>query len=227
MNILCIGAHPDDVDIGMGGTILSLIDQGHKVSILDLTDGEPTPKGTHEKRMAESAASSAILGITERITLDLENRWLEDSKEARKKVAAVIRRIRPEILFIPYWLDAHPDHITGSFLSVASAFTAKLTRTDIEGEPFQPKKIFSYFSSHLRLVIKPSFIMDISKFMDKKLEALTCYKSQFAEQDREEFLKDMIRSNAHHWGTLIKREYGEAFACREEIGLSGIEDLVI
>ncbi len=109
--LLVIGAHPDDVEIGMGGTIAACVYQGHRVTILDLTDGEPTPMGSTERRRAEGEAAARMLGVERRITLPLPNRYLADTVENRVAVAEVIREVRPEIVFLPYGVDAHPDHV--------------------------------------------------------------------------------------------------------------------
>ncbi|GAI70831.1 unnamed protein product, partial [marine sediment metagenome] len=121
-NILAIGPHPDDVELGMGGSILKFTEAGHQVTIVDLTDGEPTPHGDPETRKKESVKSSRILGIDERITLDFPNRYLQDEVEARQELAEIIRKIQPDILFTPYWIDAHPDHIATSKICDAARF---------------------------------------------------------------------------------------------------------
>ncbi|MEN3190246.1 MAG: PIG-L family deacetylase, partial [Atribacterota bacterium] len=114
LNILTVGPHPDDVELGMGGSILKFTEAGHQVTIVDLTDGEPTPRGNPEIRKKESVKASRILGIEERITLDFPNRYLQDEIDARQELAEIIRKIQPDILFAPYWIDAHPDHIATS-----------------------------------------------------------------------------------------------------------------
>ncbi|MGH2404117.1 MAG: PIG-L family deacetylase, partial [bacterium] len=109
--LLAIGPHPDDIEIAMGGTICLLLAQGHEVALCDLTNGEPTPMGTPERRALETVEATRVLGITRRVTLDLPNRSLEHTLDARRKVAEVIREVRPDSLFVPYWIDAHPDHV--------------------------------------------------------------------------------------------------------------------
>jgi bacillithiol biosynthesis deacetylase BshB1 len=227
LDILCIGAHPDDVEIGMGGAILNFKANGLKVGILDITDGEPTPVGSHEKRIKESINAKEALSLNERVTLDLPNRYLKDTPEGRIKIAEVIRNLKPQILFIPYWLDAHPDHVEASILSEAARFTAKLTRTEMSGEPFYPKKIFYYFCMHLKMHIKPSFVIDISPHIDKKIDAILCYKSQFLEQDRDKIVRQRVRDVGRYWGMLIGSEYGEPFLCKEEIGLKSIKEIIL
>lgn len=226
LDILAIGAHPDDVEIGMGGTVARLLDDGWRVGILDLTNGEPTPMGTVEKRVAESKEAARLLGITERVTLDFPNRYLADSVETRTRVAEVIRECRPDILFIPYWQDAHPDHVAASQLADAARFYAKLTKTQMRGEPFYPRRVFYYFCTHLRLHPDPSFIFDISKTIDRKIAAVASYRSQFNEERGNLGILERIRETAAYWGSLIRVPFGEPFACREKIGLSGLRELI-
>ncbi len=160
-SILVIGPHPDDQELGMGGSIAVLVGQGHRVHLVDMTNGEPTPLGTPEKRAAESAAAAKILGV-ERTLVGLPNRQVVHSVEARYRVAAVIRRHRPDWLFVPYPIDAHPDHVAVTRIAEDARFDAKLTKTDIPGEPCYPKRIIYYYCTHLRMNFQPSFCLDIS-----------------------------------------------------------------
>ncbi len=224
--ILVIGAHPDDVEIGMGGTIAMLAAQGHRVSLLDLTDGEPTPMGSPERRRAESEAAARVLGAARRVTLPLPNRYLMDTVENRVAVAEVIREVRPELLFIPYWVDAHPDHVAAERLAEAARFYAKLTRTEMRGDPHYPGRILHFFCTHYRLHVAPSFIVDVTDQIERKLEAVTCYRSQFNEERGNLSVLETIRAVARYWGTRIRRPYGEPFASKEEIGLRGLGDLL-
>lgn len=226
LDILAIGAHPDDVEIGMGGTVRSLVKAGWRVGILDLTNGEPTPMGTVEGRLAESREAARILGVGERVTLDFPNRYLGDTVEARAMVAEVIRRYRPDVLFAPYWQDAHPDHVAASQLADAARFYAKLTKTDMEGEPFYPRRVFYYFSIHLRLHPDPSFVFDVSGSIEEKMAAVAGYRSQFNEERGNLDILDRIRETAAYWGTLVSVAFGEPFASRERIGLAGLRELV-
>jgi bacillithiol biosynthesis deacetylase BshB1 len=211
--IMCVGAHPDDVELGMGGTVASLIDQGYEVLILDLTNGEPTPYGDPETRKKESQEAANILGA-KRITLDLPNRYLEDSIENRKKIAAIIREFKPKYIFSPYFDDAHPDHIAASKLIDAARFYAKLTKSDIPGEPFFPKRIIYYFPIHIRLKIQPSFLVDISRYIKKKEEAILCYKSQFIISKKEYIIENLLIEN-RYWGMQVYVEAAEPFYQKE------------
>ncbi len=226
LDILAVGAHPDDVEIGMGGTVAKLLEAGWRVGILDLTNGEPTPLGSVEKRLAESREAARILAVNERVTLDLPNRYLADTIEARTKVAEVIRRFRPDILFLPYWQDAHPDHVAASQLADAARFYAKLTKTEMRGEPFYPRRVFYFFCTHLRLHPDPSFIFDVGGAIDRKIAAVASYHSQFNEERANLGILERVRETAAYWGSLIRVSYGEPFACKETIGLNGLRELV-
>src|SRR5438309_288911 len=133
LDYLVIAPHPDDAELGVGGTILLLKAQGARVGVLDLTDGEPTPHGSPETRGRETQAATAVLGIDWRGNLGLSNRSLVADLEARRRLAGVIRQQRPRYLFAPYWEDAHPDHVAASALADAARFSAKLTKTDLPG----------------------------------------------------------------------------------------------
>ncbi len=224
--LLVIGAHPDDVEIGMGGTIAMCTHQAHRVTILDLTDGEPTPMGSPERRRAESEAAARILGVERRITLPLPNRYLADTVENRVAVAEVVREVRPEIIFLPYGVDAHPDHVAAERLGEAARFYAKLTKTEMRGDPHYPRRILHFFCTHYRLHVNPACVLDISEQIERKLEAVACYRSQFNEERGNAGVLDAIRTVAGYWGTRIRRPYGEPFASKEAIGLANLGDLL-
>jgi N-acetylglucosamine malate deacetylase 1 len=228
LDYLIIAPHPDDAELGVGGTILLLQAQGARVGVLDLTDGEPTPHGSPEIRRQETEAATAVLGLAWRGNLGLTNRRLEADLEARGKLAGMLRQLRPRFLFAPYWDDAHPDHVAASALVDAARFWSKLTRSDLPGEPHYPQGIFYYFSVHLRLHPKPSFVMDITPHIDAKMAAVACFRSQFitGRPDTPPTLLDDLRDRARYWGWAIGAGYGEPFVCREEVGLRSLRDLV-
>lgn len=228
LDYLVIAPHPDDAELGAGGAILQLKTQGFTVGVLDLTSGEPTPFGSLEIRQQETAAATAVLGLDWRGNLGLVNRSLAADLESRAKLAGKLRELRPRVLLAPYWEDAHPDHVAASSLVDAARFWAKLTKTDLPGEPFYPQRILYYFSVHLRLHLQPSFVLDVSDFHETKMNALACYRSQFIEGrpiTPPTFL-DELRDRARYWGWTIGTAFGEPFLTREEVGLRNLGNLV-
>jgi len=214
---LVVAPHPDDAEIGMGGTIASLLAEGARVVVLDLSDGEPTPHGSPEVRARETAAASKTLGIVERRNLGLPNREIFDSVEARKLLAGVIREVRPGVLFAPYWEDAHPDHVEASKLSDAARFYGKFVKGELANTPWYPRRQLYYFSTHLKVRVGPSFVFDISKFLGAKVEALRAYQSQFVDNPRNAGRIQEIRLEAQYWGAQIGAEAGEPFVSREPV----------
>jgi bacillithiol biosynthesis deacetylase BshB1 len=228
LDILVIAPHPDDAELGMAGAILKFKAEGKRVGVLDLTSGEPTPFGSLEKRAAETAAATKILGLDWRQNLGLPNRSLAPTLEARKQLASVIRQTRPKWLFAPYWVDAHPDHMAATQLVEAARFWAKLSKTDMPGEPWHPQRIYNYYCVHLKHAAQPAFILDISPYWEQKLAAIRCYHSQFIEGRSAEpptFL-DQLRDEASYWGKSIGVHYGEPFTSREPIGLTSMQGLL-
>lgn len=226
VDVLVVGAHPDDIEMGFGGAVAKLLKLGYEVAMLDLSNGEPTPHGDAATRAAEAEAAREALGVKTRITLDLVNREIIDDVEARHKVAEVYRRLRPEIIFTQLGPDAHPDHIDGSRLAEKARFDAKLTKSSIPGEPWWPKKAFMYLASHLRLHPSPSFILDVSDTFETKLDVVREYKSQFMASGREEYMIGRLRTMGAYYGGLIGVEYGEPVFCHEQIGLRDIRDII-
>ncbi len=228
LDVLVVAPHPDDAELGMGGAIVKLLGEGKRVGILDLTNGEPTPHGSLELRKQETEAASQALGVTWRENLGLTNRKLEATLAARSALANVIRRTRPRWLFAPFGADAHPDHVAATQLVEDARFWSKLTKSDLEGEPFHPERIYNYFSIHLRLAIQPDFVLDISREWSQKLAAIECFHSQFI-QGRESMRPTLVtrfRDYAAYWGQMIGTEYGEPFACREPIGMTSLGKLI-
>ncbi len=229
LDALVVSPHPDDAELGMGGTILRLLKQGWKVGILDLTSGEPTPLGSPETRRAETAAANEKLGNPWRENLGLPNRSLEPTLVNRRALAGVFRKVRPRLIFAPYWEDAHPDHGAATKLAEDARFWSKLSKSDIPGEPFHPSRILYYYCVHLRLAERPSFVVDVSDEMDAKLAAMKCYRSQLVDNQPagRPSVIDSVRDRARYWGHLTGVAFAEPFASREPIGLSRLDSLLI
>ncbi len=226
LDILVVAPHPDDAELGMGGAILKFKSEGLRVGILDLTDGEPTPRGSPEIRAQETTAATKILGVDWRDNLGLPNRSLEHTLDARRQLAEVIRARKPRWLFAPYWEDAHPDHLAATQLVEAARFWAKLSKTEMPGEPHHPERIYHYYAIHLKTAAQPAFVLDISAEWEMKLAAISCYQSQFVK-GRSQFptMLDQFRDDAAHWGRCIGAAFGEPFAAREPVGLRSMSGL--
>ncbi len=227
LDALVVAPHPDDAELGMGGTIVKLLRRGWNVGILDLTDGEPTPFGSTALRASETAQASNALGVTWRFNLGLPNRSLEPTLENRKRLAEVFRLARPRWLFAPYWEDAHPDHTAATQLVEAARFWSKLSKTDMQGESFHPQRIYYYFCVHLKLVPQPAFIVDISEEWSAKRASIEAYASQFTtgrESIQPSFI-DRLADESSFWGKSIGTRYGEPFASREPVGMTNLDSL--
>lgn len=227
LDVLVVAPHPDDAELGMAGAIVRFRSEGLRVGVLDLTSGEPTPFGTPEIRAKETAAATAILGLDWRGNLGLPNRSLEPTLPARAQLAGVLRQARPQWVFAPYWIDAHPDHTAATELVEAARFWAKLTKTDLPGQPHYPERILYYYAVHLRQVPQPALVLDISQQWEAKEAAIRCYESQFLTGRPTEppTFVDRLRHMASTWGFLIGTRYGEPFASREPIGLTTLAGL--
>lgn len=228
LDILVVAPHPDDAELGMAGAILKFIAEGKRVGVLDLTSGEPTPRGSVEIRARETAAATKILGLEWRQNLGLPNRSLQPTLEARAALAGVFRQQKPQWLFAPYWVDAHPDHVAATQLVDDARFWAKLSKTDLPGEPHHPRRIYNYFCIHLKQAIQPAFVLDISEHWDAKLASIRAYESQFITgrpKEGPQFV-DQLRDEASYWGKTIGVQYGEPFTSREPIGLRSMGELV-
>ena len=228
LDVLVVAPHPDDAEISVGGTIVCCRKAGLKVGIVDLTDGEPTPFGDVETRRRETEAATGLLGVDWRMNLGLPNRSLENTLEARPRLAEVFRTTRPSVVLAPYWEDVHPDHVAASRLADDARFWSKLTKTDMQGEPFWPPRMYYFWSIHLRNHPKPSFVFDIGDAIEQKLAAVRCYESQVLKGRPQTFptVLDDIRDRARYWGWSIGRAYAEPFASREEIGVHDFSAIV-
>ncbi|MBI1302637.1 MAG: bacillithiol biosynthesis deacetylase BshB1 [Phycisphaera sp.] len=225
LRIVVVAPHPDDAELGMGGTIARLVAEGHSVHIVDLTNGEPTPRGTPERRAAEAAEADRILGTT-RTNLGLPNRALMHTLEARHALAAVLRGQRCEILFAPHPEDAHPDHVAATRIVEDARFDAKLTRSAIPGEPVHPRRLIHYFCTHLKGIPSPTFALDISGHRDTKRAAILAYRSQVVEHEPNRRLPDDVDLRDRFMGSRLGVEAAEPFWCRELLGIDSVGSIV-
>ncbi|MBT8485372.1 MAG: bacillithiol biosynthesis deacetylase BshB1 [Phycisphaerales bacterium] len=225
MNILVVGPHPDDQELGMGGTIAKLAAQGHDVLLLDMTDGEPTPHGDPETRAQEAAAAAELLGVRRRM-VGLPNRRIEPSIDARHRVAGVIREHQSDVIFAPYMQDAHPDHVATTRIVEDARFDAKLTKIDLPGAPIYPRWFFYYYCTHLRWVADPSFLIDITGYEAVKRDAIVAYHTQFVLPEKNRVVVEWMDAAGRYFGSRIGSSSAEPFFTREPIGLRGLDGLV-
>lgn len=224
--ILVVGPHPDDQELGMGGTIARLAKQGHDVLLLDMTNGEPTPYGDPATRAKEAAAAAEILGVR-RVLLDLPNREVLHTVEARRKVAGVIREHGAQVMFVPFPEDAHPDHRAVTRIAEDARFDAKLTKVNLPGEPVYPKWLFYYYATHLRWVADPSFCIDITGEMEAKKRSILAYHTQFVLPEKNRKAVDWVEAAGVYFGSRIGTGAAEPFFTKEPVGLDSFGGLVM
>jgi bacillithiol biosynthesis deacetylase BshB1 len=218
-DLIAFAAHPDDAEIGCGGTILRLTDAGRRVVIVDLVRGELGTRGSAEIRAEEAERSSRILGLEGRENLGLPDGDVRPTPEAKRAVAESIRRWRPESIIIPYWQDRHPDHANASCVVYEGTFLAGLARFDTGQPPHRPTRVFYYMGW---TEFDPSFIVDVTEQVERKMEAIYAFSTQFdpdAAIGPQTVLTSpstdwLIRSRMAHYGAMIRRTYGEGLLIR-------------
>jgi len=227
-DVLAIAAHRDDVEQTCGGTLLRMAARGLRTAILDLTRGEAGTRGSAEDRAREAAEAARLLGVSWRDALDLPDGAIENTLENRKKIVRVLRQVRPRVLILPYWQARHPDHAIVATLGYDACFLSGLRKTDTGSAPHRPFKIV-YAS--LYADVRPSFVVDITPFIEQRHAALMAYQSQYANQAAggglfvpEEEIRERTFAEARHYGLLAGVRYGEPFVQRE-VGL--IDDLTL
>ena len=227
IDILAIAAHRDDVEQTCGGTLLVQQALGWTTGILDLTQGEGGTRGTAAEREAESLEAARILKVAHREALDLPDGNVQNTLENRLKVAAVLRRLRPRVVILPYWQGRHPDHYTSATLGYEACFVAGLAKADLDGAPHRPYKIL-YAS--LYADVRPTLVVDITPHIETRLAALLAYRSQYGNQPegsglfvpREE-IRERTFASARHFGLLAGVRYAEPFVQKE---VSLVHDLL-
>jgi len=237
VDVLAIAAHRDDVEQTCGGTLLRSASRGLRTAILDLTRGESGTRGTAEDRGREAEEAARLLGVSWRQALDLPDGAIENTLENRIKIVRVLRALRPRVVILPYWQARHPDHSIVAALGYEACFLSGLAKLDFaagalaaeaESKPHRPFKIV-YAS--LYADVRPSFIVDITPFIEQRHAALMAYRSQYANQAQggglfvpEEEIRERTFAEARHYGLLAGVRYGEPFV-QKEVGL--VDDLTL
>ena len=236
VDVLAIGAHPDDVELGCGGTIAKLISEGKKIAIIDLTEGELGTRGTNETRAQEAATASEILGISARENLKMKDGFLINSEEYQLRIIKAIRTYQPEIVFCNAVDDRHPDHAKAAKLASDACFLSGLIKIETEEsgkkqEKWRPKQVFHYIQWKN---LEPDFVIDISGFLDKKIESCLAYKTQFYDPTSTEpttpissksFL-DSITYRAQDLGRLAGVEHAEGFTTEKTLALKNFDGII-
>lgn len=217
VDLLAIAAHRDDVELTCGGTLVKHARRGHRVGIVDLTQGEMGTRGSADIREAESEAAARVMGVAVRRNLALPDAGIENTPATRRQLATLIRELKPRTVIAPAPRGRHPDHRVAAQLVRDACFLAGLTKLDPATPAHRPHKLvhtITYREDH----VKPTFVVDISAEFEAKLEAIKCYASQFdgATQAGEVYptgepLYDVVRHQAAHYGSLIRCRYGEPF----------------
>lgn len=232
LDILIFAAHPDDAELGMGGTIAKLAAEGKSVGIIDFTEAELSSNGTIEGRRDETSEASKVLNISVRENLKIPDGKVKVSDEVVNSVIELLRKYKPRVVFAPYFNDRHPDHIGASKIVKEAAFFSGLKKieTELDGKKQQthrPVKLYYFMQTY---EFTPSFVVDISNHFETKMKAVRAYKSQFFNPDAEgelTFISDpkfikYLEARARHYGFQIRKEYGEPFFSEDAIELENI-----
>ena len=228
VDILAIAAHRDDVEQTCGGTLLKMRSLGLETGILDLTQGEAGTRGSAGERAAEAEEAARILGVRRRLALDIPDGRVENTYENRLKIVRVLRELRPRVVILPYWQGRHPDHYTTATLGYEACFLSGLARVETGAAPHRPYKVI-YAS--LYADVRPTFVVDITPFIEQRYQSLMAYRSQYANSKQgsglfvpEEEIRERIFAEARHYGQLAGVRYGEPFV-QKEVGL--VDDLTL
>lgn len=236
LDILAFGVHPDDVELGCSGTILASVAEGKKAGIIDLTKGELGTRGSAEIRKEEASNAAKVLKVTVRENLEMADGFFQNDESHQRKVIEVIRKYRPEIILCNSIEDRHPDHGRSAELVEDAAFLSGLRKieTFIHGEKQQewrPKYVFHYIQDRF---LQPGFVFDISNFIDEKLKAVMCYKTQFFNPDLNEpetyisspeFFQT-VKARAMMLGKRIGVKYAEGYITRKMVGINSFNSFI-
>ena len=222
VDLLAIGPHPDDIEIGIGGTVAKHVALGHRVGLCDVTAGEMGSNGTVEDRLAEAEAARELLSAAWRVNLRLPDRAIGRDPEHARVVAGLIRRARPRVVALPYWSDRHPDHAAASQLLTEGVFSAGLRRYPAEGEAWKPEWVCYYFINDSA---PPSFVVDVSEHYETKRRALACHATQFMPSGTDAVstrltsstFTQLIESRDAQFGALAGVSFAEGFVVRQPV----------
>jgi bacillithiol biosynthesis deacetylase BshB1 len=223
VELLVFGPHPDDIEIGLGGTIARLVEAGHPVGLCDLTAGEMGSNGTVEERLAEAEAARKVLGAAWRTNLRWPDRSIGNNLDHVAAAATVIRKTRPRTVAVPHWSDRHPDHVAASEVLTEAVFNSGLRRyTASPGDPWKPEWVCYYFINDSAA---PSFVVDVSLHYDIKRRALACHATQFtppngasvATRLNSPRFRQLVESRDAQFGALSGVAFAEGFVVRDPI----------
>jgi N-acetylglucosamine malate deacetylase 1 len=226
IDVLAVGAHPDDVELGIGGLIHKLVHQGYQVGILDLTRGEMSSRGTVEERAVESSNAANIMGVVCRENAGLPDGKLANTWEQQQQIIPFVRRLHPKMIFATMSGDRHPDHTTAHYLVRDTLYFSGLSRIKTGHEPYRPPFVY-YYHPYYEMGF-PTMIVDISNYFEKKVAALRAHTSQFFNPDypgpathisSESFWKS-IATRAAYWGSRINVPYGEVLYAIDSINIA-------
>jgi bacillithiol biosynthesis deacetylase BshB1 len=233
VDILAIAAHRDDVELTCAGTLIKAVDAGYRAGILDLTAGETATRGSASLRAEEAERAATLMGISERRNAGLPDAHLVNSEETRRLVIEQIRYFAPRVVILPFAVGRHPDHRIASELGRDACFLAGLARYPADGAPHRPHKIM-YALSYREDPLKPTFVVDISAQFERKLAAIRSYASQFdgIKAAGEIFptgqdLYALVETQNAHYGSLIRRRYGEPFYTHETVLVEDVVQLEV
>jgi len=222
VDLLAIGPHPDDIEIGIGGIVAKHAALGHRVGLCDVTAGEMGSNGTVEERLAEAEAARRVLGAAWRVNLRLPDRAIGTSPEHQRAVAGLVRSARPRVVAIPYWSDRHPDHVAASHLLTEGIFSAGLRRYQADGEAWKPESVCYYFINDMAV---PSFVVDVSEHYDTKRRALACHVTQFQPSQKDAVatrltsvrFRQLVESRDAQFGAMAGVAYAEGLVVKQPL----------
>ena len=236
LDILAFGAHPDDVELGCAGTLLGAIAEGKKVGVIDLTKGELGTRGSISQRLSEAQLASEVMGLTIRENLEMADGFFINNKEHQLIIIETIRRFQPSIIFCNAPEDRHPDHGRAASLVAEAAFLSGLKKIQtihngVAQEAWRPTQVFHYIQSRN---LTPNFVVDISKHIEKKMEAILAYSSQFYDPKSNEpdtfissaaFL-EFVKGRAKELGQQIGVQYAEGFITQKILGINSLDAII-